>query len=92
MAGIINEHIWKAVKIPCAFVFKRAKVYLSVTSNYIEVRRHCEEGRCLLDINCDRESDINSANGAQLLHQKQAMTPCTLAAQSESRPDGCVCR
>lgn len=24
-AGIINEHIWKAVKIPCAFVFKKSQ-------------------------------------------------------------------
>lgn len=52
--------IWKAVKIPCTFVFKRAKVYPSVTNNYIEIRGYCKECHGLLDINCDREPEINS--------------------------------
>lgn len=35
---VINEHILEAVKSPRRFVFKRAKVYPSLTSSYTEIR------------------------------------------------------
>lgn len=40
----------------------------------MEVRRHCEVGGGLLDINCHTPSDTNGPNGAQLLHQKLVVT------------------
>lgn len=57
---IVNDQIWKAIKSTCTFVFKRAKVYPSATSNYIVIRGYCKECHGHLSMTCKREPAMNN--------------------------------